>query len=192
MGVPAGKRIGHTYASYLEIAEQSEERLYFWDGEIYAMAGASFEHDTIETNLGGLLFRALEGRPCRPRTSNARLRALHSERSVYADGIIHCGPPSPHPDDRVAMTNPTVIFEVLSPSTAAFDRGDKFAYYREFPSVREVVFIAQYQVRVEIYTRQPSGDWLWMTRGAGQAMTLPSAQIEVPVDALYADTPLAT
>lgn len=188
MAVPALKQDRFTYQDYLEIEEQSDERHIFWDGEIFAMAGATIRHSVLETNLIVLLGTALRGRPCRPCVGNQRLRAPNSDRAVYADGIVVCGPPRPHPGDDNAVSNPVVIFEVLSKSTEAFDRGDKFEYYRTFPSVRTVVLISQKRHRVECYQRDERGRWSLSDLGEADELELPDVEARLSIRALYEGT----
>lgn len=135
MGPPAVKSERVSWEEYLALEDPSGERWMYWDGELFAMAGATFAHDVIESNLHILFGGALRGSPCRPFTSNRRLRALEGDRSAFPDLSIVCGPHVAHPDDANATMNPTAVFEVLSDSTEAFDRGDKFAWYRGSPSV---------------------------------------------------------
>lgn len=191
MAEPALKIQGMSYDEYLEVEERSEERHIFWDGEMFAMSGASDDHNIIEGNVHGLLFVALRGRPCRPSTGNRRLRALHSERAVYPDAVVICGRAEPHPGDRNAATNPVVVFEVLSDSTESFDRGDKFKYYRSFPTVEAVVFVSQKERRVERYTRGADGTWILRELRAGEELGLDALEIALPVDAIYEGSSLA-
>ena len=191
MGEPALKQETFSYDEYREMEDLSPERHIFWDGQIYAMSGASDDHNTIESNAHLVLGIALRGRPCRASTGNRRLRALHSEKAVYADAVVICGKSIQHPDDKNASTNPVVIVEVLSPdSTEGFDRGDKFAYYRTFPSVKVVVFVVQKEIAVERHVRGPGGAWTMHAFGVGETMSLDEIGVSVHVDELYEGTPL--
>ena len=185
---PALKQALFTYEEYLAVEAASPERHIYWDGEIYAMAGASVWHTTLETNLVGLLGTALKGGPCRPLVGNQRLRAPDSDRAVYADATVVCGPPVMHPQDRDALSNPTVIVEVLSKSTEAFDRGDKFTYYRSFPTLRVVVLVSQKAERVECYRRGERGVWSLHDLGADDVLDLPEVGASVALRDLYAGT----
>ena len=185
MAEPALKQTCLTYADYLDMQARSEERLMFWDGEIFAMAGGTIQHSTIQTNLVALLWTALRGQPCRPFVGDQKLRALDSERVVYADGTVVCGSPSPHPDDASALTNPVVVFEVLSKSTEAFDRGDKFVYYRSFPTARAIVFVAQRTQRAEVYHRDEHDVWRLHDVGPTDDLDLPEVGVRIPLSALY-------
>lgn len=185
MAEPALKRAPLTYEEYLEIEDQSEERHIFWDGEMFAMSGASDDHNIIETNVAGFLHAALRGRPCQASTGNRRLRALHSKKAVYGDAVVICGTTILHPGDKNAATNPVAIFEVLSDSTEVFDRGEKFRYYRTFPSLRVVVFLSQKEIHAERYTRGPSGSWTLVDFGSGEILNLDEIGVSLAVDDLY-------
>ena len=190
MAALALKRPLLPYKLYKAFEDEAEERHIFWDGEIYAMSDASDDHNTIEPNIAGALYVALRGRPCRASTGNRRLRALHSDQAVYPDAVVICGPSIQHPRDAHATTNPTVIFEVLSKTTRDFDRGDKFAYYRSFPSVMEVVFVEQDRIGAERCTRAPDGSWIHRELGSGEDLVLSSVDVRVPLDDLYEGTAL--
>lgn len=185
MAEAALKRETLTYEEYREIEDRSEERHIFWDGEMFAMSGASDDHNIIETNVVVSLQNALRGRPCRASTGNRRLRAPHSQKAVYADAVVICGGTVAHPGDKNAATNPVVIIEVLSDSTESFDRGDKFTYYRTFPSVRAVVFVSQKEVHVERYTRTEGGAWMLFDFGPGETLKLDEIGVSLTVDELY-------
>lgn len=185
MGEPALKQERYTYQEYLEMAVDAQERLIFWDGEIFAMAGGTVSHATLETNLVGLLVSALRGKPCRPFVGNQRLRAPDSERAVFADALVVCGPVRTHPGDATAVTNPVIVFEVLSKSTEAFDRGDKFAYYRTFPTLRSVVFVSQKDKRVERYTRGPDDDWTLRDLGPDSVLDLSEIGVRLALQEIY-------
>lgn len=174
-----------SYQEYLEMEERSDERHFYWDGELFAMSGASPRHYEVEANLVVQVHRALEGRPCRPYTGNVRLRSVALDsRCAYSDAVVVCGRLNTHPEDHNAVTNPTVVFEVLSPSTERFDRGDKFAWYRSFDTLRSYVLVSQERVQVEHFHRE--GDlWTLRVHGPGDLLTLPDLEVSVPVDAFY-------
>ena len=186
MGEPALQQDRIPYEDYLAFEATAEERHMYWDGEVFAMAGASMTHTLLESNVHAHLFLALRGHPCAPFTGNQRLRALGTDRSVYPDCVVVCGKREAHPEDAQAATNPAVVVEVLSDSTEAFDRGDKFAYYRSFASLQELVFLSQKAVRVERYRRGADGDWTLRDLGPGEALELASVGVTVAVDDLYA------
>ena len=167
-----------TYSEAKAIEDASDERHLFWDGELFAMAGASLAHYRIEQQLTVALAAALQGAPCEVFTGNARLRPLHMDRFFYADASVFCEPPIVDPDDPNALTNPSAVFEVLSPSTERFDRTEKFGVYREMPSVQLIVFLRSDAVSVERYERTPGG-WVVTTFGPSEQIPLPHGTLAV-------------
>lgn len=148
-------------AEYLEIERGAETRSEYIEGEMYAMSGASYAHNVIVTNLAASLHASLKGGPCRAVVSDMRVKDDASELYTYPDVVVVCGKPRfEEPAYLDTLTNPTLLIEVLSPSTERHDRGLKFAYYRTIPSLREVLFVAQDRPIVEQYTRGEGEDWL--------------------------------
>jgi Uma2 family endonuclease len=171
--------------SYLAFDRQSELKHVLWDGEVYAMSGASLAHNLIVGNLLRHLGNALHGSGCRALPSDMRVR-LSRDRYVYPDVTIICGPPSLDGESDVLL-NPSVVIEVLSPSTAAFDRGDKFAGYRSIAGLDEVAFVSQHERRVETYTRQSDDSWLMRESRADGALALRSLPVPLSLNAIYED-----
>lgn len=145
--------------AYLALDRASEAKHELWDGEVYAMSGASLAHNQLVGNLVRHLGNALEGSGCLALPSDMRVRIPLRDRYVYPDVTIVCGSPELE-GERDVLLNPRTVIEVLSPSTMDFDRGEKFAAYRSIPSLREVVFVSQDVRRLECYTRQPDDSWL--------------------------------
>jgi Uma2 family endonuclease len=145
--------------AYLALDRGSELKHELWDGEVYAMSGASLAHNQIVGDLVRHLGNALAGSGCRPLPSDMRVRVPPRGRYVYPDVTIVCGPPALDGEKDILL-NPKTIVEVLSPSTVAFDLGDKFVAYRSIPGLDEIVFISQHQRRVECYTRQADDSWV--------------------------------
>ena len=160
MGMPAQK---HRYSidEYLKLEADAGQRHEFQDGEILAMAGGSPEQSFIIINIAGELRNALKGKPCRVAESNLRVRIPRPPRYVYPDASIICGPLQLDPQDpnRHSILNPRVIIEVFSPSTEAYDRGEKFTQYREIESFEEYILISQDRPNFESFLRQSDGAW---------------------------------
>jgi Uma2 family endonuclease len=172
-----GRRVGlpklkphYTVDQYLAIERASEERYEYRDGEIYAMAGESNEHGDISVNVVGLLHTQLRGKPCRVRTKDTKVRSgpvlKSGETSAclfsYPDVIVICGEMEFLDSHRDVILNPTMIAEVLSPSTEAFDRGEKFTRFQSWnPSLKEYVLISQDKPQIEQYTKQHDGSWTY-------------------------------
>lgn len=188
MGLPADKISRASYAEYLAFEEESNERHMYWEGEIFAMSGGSQDHYALESAIHLLLGIALGNGPCRAYTGNMRLRPPDGEDAVYADAVVVCGPREPHPEDPGAVTNPSVIVEVLSPTTERFDRGDKFTYYRSFSSIQHVVFLSQKALAIEHYSRQPDGAWRLRDLHPGDSLAL--LGVSLRVEEIYADSSL--
>lgn len=159
----------YTVEEYLALERASEERHAYLDGQIYAMAGESPEHGDICSNLVIEVGAQLRGRPCRVWTKDTKVRSgpIPQTRRIfkglfsYPDLVIVCGEPQFHDAYRDVLLNPTVIIEVLSPNTEAFDRGEKFRRYRLFnPSLSDYVVVAQDQPLIEPFVRQEQGQWL--------------------------------
>jgi Uma2 family endonuclease len=176
-----------TYAEYLALANDSDVKYEYVAGDVVAMAGGTVEHGRLIGRASALLDRALEGKPCIVLPSDLRIRIRAAERSTYPDLHVVCGPPERDPDDDHAIVNPTVIVEVLSDSTAGFDRTEKFAAYRRLPSLREYVLISQRERRVELYRRRENRRWQLDEYIAGDRLRLDSLAVELAVDDLYVD-----
>jgi Uma2 family endonuclease len=173
---------------YLALERQSEVKHEFLDGEMFAMTGASLQHNRIVRNVGGLLYSQLRGRPCESFTGDLRLRVDATGLYTYPDIVVVYGEPQLVADAELdTLLNPTLIVEVLSPSTEAYDRGKKFAHYRTIESLAEVVLISQEQVEVERYSRQPEGGgWLLLEANRLEdLLPLPAIGCELPLAAVY-------
>jgi Uma2 family endonuclease len=174
-----------TYADYLRAEAVAEERHEFHDGEMYAMAGGSPAHARIIQQVGFVLGRGLEHAPCVPQSSAQRVY-LPDGRSLYPDAMVVC-PPLQHPsEDPDAITNPTVVVEVLSDSTEAYDRGRKFGYYQSIASLQHYVLVLQEAWRVEHYRRDADGRWTLTVHGPGERVDLDAVGVSIDVDELYA------
>lgn len=179
-----------TYAEYLAAERVSAEKHEYLRGEVFAMAGGTIEHGRLAAAVAGELGVALRGRRCVPFSSDVRIRVLATDRSTYPDVSVVCGSLERAPDDSEAITNPTVLVEVLSDSTEADDRGEKFAHYRRIPSLREYVLVSQRAQRIEVFHRAAGGSWTLSEAGPGEALRLESVDVVLSVDSVYAD-PLA-
>jgi len=172
-----------SYADYLAAEQDSEQRHEFLDGVIVAMAGGSDEHNAIAGNLARLLGNRETGR-CRYYTPNQRFWIASRARGRYADGSIICGTPEHPAHDGQATTNPTVVIEVLSPSSEGDDGGDKRSDFQSLASVETYVLVAQDQRRVKVY-RRTGGEWRTATYRDGDSFELPTLSTAIPVGDLY-------
>jgi len=150
-----------TAEEYLDLEEKAEYKSEYMDGELFAMAGVSPEHDTIVFNLGGILYNQLKGTPCQAHTSDMRVAVSPANAYTYPDVSICCKDAQYLRRGTASLLNPVVIMEVLSPSTEIYDRRKKFGKYKGIASLMEYVLVSQDEVLVERYARQPNGDWLY-------------------------------
>jgi Uma2 family endonuclease len=163
--------IRYTEAEYLEMELAAEEKHEFFEGEIYAMGGASFAHAQLASNVVLHLGSRLRGGPCRVLFSDLRVKVSASGLYTYPDAVVVCGDPQlEKPGDT--LTNPTLLVEVLSQSTETKDRGWKFQQYQKIPSLQEYLLVSQITPRLELFTRQSDGRWLY-TAAEGLEATVP-------------------
>jgi len=155
---------------YLAIEREAVERHEYLDGEIYAMAGESPEHGAICVNLTGQLYAQLRGSPCQLFSKDMKVRSgpapqrSHTTKGLfsYPDLIVVCGELKFHDEHRDVLLNPTLIIEVLSPTTEAFDRGEKWLrYQRWLPELSDYVLVSQSMPLIEHFNRQSGGAWLY-------------------------------
>ena len=172
-----------SYADYLAAEQDSDRRHEFIDGVIVAMAGGSDEHNAIAGNLARLLGNRRTG-SCRYYPADQRFWIASRARGRYADGSIICGAPDHPAHDDQATTNPTVVIEVLSPSSEGDDDGDKRSDFQSLASVEAYVLVAQDQRRVKVY-RRAGGAWHAATYGDGDSFELPTLSTSIPVADVY-------
>ncbi len=177
-----------TPEQYLTLERASEIRHEYLDGSVYAMAGESPEHSIICFNLGGILHAQLRDKPCRGFSPNMKVRTDPSGLFAYPDLTVVCGDPIYHDERRDVLVNPTVIFEVLSPSTESYDRGEKFLRYStQIASLRYYVLVAQDRSHVERYSRKADGSWVRTELdGLESTLDLPSIDCRLSLTDIYA------
>lgn len=166
MGYPKTKKAYFTVDQYLAIERSSEERHFYLDGEIYAMAGESGAHADISVNILGLLGNQLIGKNFRLRTKLTKVRSGPKPNTTglysYPDVVVICGDPEYLDDHQDVVINPAVIIEVLSPETEAFDRGEKFTRYQTWnPTLSDYLLVSQDRARIEHFIRQGNGTWTY-------------------------------
>ena len=169
-------------------AEQPVKHEYL-AGEVFAQAGARQNHVVVALNVATTLRQRLRGTPCRAYISDMQLEVAQADAVFYPDVMVSC-----HPADLAAervLHHPRVIVEVLSDSTAAYDRGAKFATYRLLDSLQEYVLIDPERRNLEIFRRLPSNDWLLATGDSARALVLASLDMEIGFDEVFEDVPLA-
>jgi len=175
-----------TPEEYLAIERKAEYKSEYYAGEMYAMSGGSRQHDRITSNIIASLHAQLRNRPCSVYTSNMRVRVNPTGLYTYPDVSVVCGEELFIDEQVDTLLNPTVIIEVLSPSTEAYDRGDKFGHYRKLESLMEYVLIAQDKYHVEHYVRQPDNQWLLSeTESVQDTVHLPSVNCDLALADVY-------
>jgi len=178
----------YTYAEYLAYERDSGLKHEFDDGEILAMAGGSRRHNALASRVSAALEAARRPR-CVAFQSDQQVRVLATGRSSYPDASLVCGPIEGDPADPAGatITNPTLIVEVLSPSTEEADRGGKWQHYQLIPALQEYVLVSQGDARVETYRRLSTGAWEYRDTRDGVVQLLCGATLDLAL--LYADLP---
>ena len=170
-----------TSQAYLEQERLSDTKHEFCNGEIFAMSGASAAHNLITMNIGASLHGQLRKRPCRVYPSDMRVQLF--DGYVYPDVTVVCGKPEFFDTDN--LRNPTVVVEVLSPSTADYDAGGKFARYRQLDSLQEYLLVAQDRAHVQHYVRQAQNRWLLSEYRDAAEFELPSIECRLSLAEIY-------
>ena len=183
----------YSLQEYFRLAEESQTKLEFDHGEIIDMAGATYDHNRIAANLLGELRNRLKGKPCEATGSDTRVLAA-DDRYAYPDITVICGGPVFDPRDPKKMTvcNPQVLFEVLSPTTEAGDRGEKFIRYINIPSMQAYYLIQQHKPQVTSFVRRADGSWAVgdIVESLDGLLRIPSLGVEVPMREIYANVDL--
>jgi Uma2 family endonuclease len=177
-----------TEAEYLKIERAAEFRSEFYDGEMFAMAGGTLEHSLIGTNVAAEFRTALRGRNCLAYNGELRIKIEATGLNTYPDLSVICGPVQLAEGSKDTAVNPSVLVEVLSESTEAYDRGKKFEHYRLIPTLREYLLVSQTEPRIEQFVRQADGRWLLMeATGLEGNLSVPSLGIEIALNEVYAN-----
>lgn len=177
---------------YLTLERQADTKSEYYAGEVFAMAGASRKHNTIVPNLLYLLVGQLKGRSCEVYNSDMRVKVSATGLYTYPDLVVVCGKPRFDDDQEDTLLNPTVIVEVLSKSTEAYDRGEKFAHYRTLGSMTDYLLIAQDIARLEHYVREPDGSWRFLdSTGLDAVAVIDSIQCQLSLAEVYDKVDLA-
>jgi Uma2 family endonuclease len=149
-----------TEEQYLEIERKANHKSEYFQGEMFAMAGAGEAHNLVAVNLIAILHAQFRSRDCRMYAADMRVRVNKSGLYTYPDVTAVCGPSQFFGDQRDTLINPTFIAEILSPSTEAYDRGRKFDQYKSIPSLREYLLVSSDRIHVDLLARQPDGRWI--------------------------------
>ena len=193
MAQPAFQTEPTSYVSpedYLRLEREAEFKHEYFQGEVRAMAGAGYAHNLICANLTGELYSRLRGKGCSVVGSDQRLQIMSGSAFVYPDLTVVCGKPEFNEDQRPdTLLNPTLLVEVLSPTTSLYDRSDKFMLYRQVPSLRQYLTLDAANIHAELHTLDEPGRWvLTETRDLNAVLDLSSIGCQVPLAEVYAGT----
>ncbi len=179
----------YTLEEYFELDRASDTRYEFWNGEIFAMSGASPAHAQILVNLIITIGMQLRGRSCRVFPSDVRVKIPSLPPYRYPDLTALCGSPEFEPIGGIdALTNPSLIIEVLSPSTEAYDRGDKFTHYKSIESFGEYVLLAQHRPHAAHYIKHENGLWMFEeVNDLGDVFHLVTIDCQLTMREIYQD-----
>jgi Uma2 family endonuclease len=183
----------YTIEEYIELDKNSEERLEYFGGQVVSMSGGSLSHNRITRNLTGALVSRMANRECEVLPSEMRIKVPKAPPYRYADLVIVCGPPVIETVQGLdVLVNPSLIVEILSESTEAYDRGNKFRAYQSIETFNEYLLIAQDRAYVTHYLRQPDGQWLRSDiEGLDRELELSSIGVSIPLSELYFNVELS-
>ena len=186
MSAVAKKRLSTD--EYLAIENAAAFKSEFYAGEMFAMAGASPTHNFIKHNLEREIGNRLQSGRCRTASSDQRIRIERTGLFTYPDIVVVCGKPEISMRDPLAILNPSVLIEILSPSTEKYDRGTKLKQYRQIPGLKEYILVAQDEAHAERYFVQADGTWSLMdVVGLSANLELAALGISVPLAEIYRD-----
>lgn len=181
-----------TPEQYLEIERKAERKSEYYNGEMFAMAGAKEAHNLLVANLLRDLGQQFRSGPCRVYPSDMRVHVTATGLHTYPDVTAVCGEPRFLADQRDTLLNPGLIVEVLSPSTEAYDRGRKFEQYQSIESLREYLVVASDRMRADLYARQADGRWMLTSADTPESfLTLESVGAQLTLADLYEKVELA-
>ncbi len=177
-----------SHAEYVALEETSTTKHEWLDGVVYDMAGGTPGHAALSMAVGAALVACLRGKRCRVYSADLRVRVLATGLSTYPDASVVCGKLETDPDDKNAAVNPKVLVEILSDSSEAYDRGEKFAHYRRIPSLEEYVLVSQREPLIEVFRKNEAGKWVLAEEvRVGESAALASVGATLSVDEIYAD-----
>jgi Uma2 family endonuclease len=174
-----------TPEEYFAWEEQQLERHEYIDGEVYAMSGGTQNHSDIAMNFGMILKNHLRGSGCKTFNSDLRIKIFESNKYVYPDLSVTCDNRDKNTPQYI--THPCLIIEVLSPSTEAYDRGNKFKLYRRNPSLIDYVLVDSNKMAIDLYRKDESGNWYILNYESGDSIDLKSVNLTFPIEQVYED-----
>ena len=191
----AASRPRYTVEEYVRFEQHANARHEYVDGQIIGMGGGTFEHARLAVAVSTALAVQLQGKRCAVASSDARIRIQATGLITYPDVVGVCGNLEFDPDDPLAVTNPIVLAEVTSPSSEAYDRGEKFDHYKQIASLREYIIVNHRESRIEVHRRGDDGAWSLSEAANADPLTqrivaITSIGCDLNVDDVYRD-PLA-
>ncbi len=175
-----------TEEEYFAMEEKAVEKHEYYNGEIFLMSGTKIPHNTISINLLGSIIPHLKGKPCKPFHSDQRVYVEKNGLFTYPDIFIVCGKTETRNNDNWNVLNPTVIIEILSPSTRSYDRGDKFKLYRDLPSLQEYILVNSEAIGVEAFSINGDGWWeLKEYKERHEDLKINSIGLSIPLQDVY-------
>jgi Uma2 family endonuclease len=174
-----------TSEEYFAWEERQLERHEYMNGEVYAMSGGTVTHSQIASNFNRLLGNHLRGSGCKTLNSDCRVKVLGMDKYVYPDTSVTC-------DERDKTTtqyiaHPCLIIEVLSPTTEAYDRGNKFKMYRRNPILQEYVLVSANEIEIEVFRKTDRDNWQIVNYQVGDIVELKSISLSIPIEHIYED-----
>lgn len=183
---PAYSKKFYSIEEYLQMENEAVEKHEYYQGEIFAMSGAGNRHNIISINIIASLFNSLKGKSCQPFGSDMRIHIPQNTLFTYTDISIICGDIVNADEDENTAINPTVIFEILSPSTRNYDRGMKFMLYRAIPTLKEYILVEAETVHVEQFAINKEGLWqLKEFSSQEDQLTLESLEVKLLLKDVY-------
>jgi Uma2 family endonuclease len=179
------EKLEMSYADYVAFEATSETKHEWLRGEVFAMAGGIPEHAALAGRLMYELQAAVIDRPCEVYSSDLRVKVQETGLATYPDISVVCTKLERAPDDPHAAVNPIVLVEVLSDSTEAYDRGEKFAHYRRIPSLREYVLVSHREKRIEVHRLNEAGHWELHEATLGGSVEISSIGCRLSADTLF-------
>ena len=175
-----------TYEEYLTQEDQNDFRSEFYDGEVFAMAGGTEEHSRIISNVIREVGNGILDQDCSVFEANLKIRIEEANSTVYPDAMVVCDPIDYDQERRDVIRNPSIVFEVLSKGTAAYDRGGKFHKYQRLSSLQEYILIEQKEARIDVFHRNAKGIWTFNTyAGLESQVRLESLGLELSMKMIY-------
>ena len=174
-----------TFEAYMAWEAEQPERHEFLGGEVFAMTGARATHNTIAGNVFALLRDALRGTPCRVFIADMKLQVASAEASFYPDVFVSCDPRDRTADAELVQRHPKLVVEVLSDSTAAFDRGRKFEAYRSLDTLEAYLLVEQHRPHADLFLRNAEGLWVLNPVREGESLPIAPLGVVLTMAAVY-------